>query len=168
MAVTIVTLCGCLSSSVRYNRTGTKTRPKKEKHVVAPGWDYRKGYSVPCQRMKTVAGNYIGVPYRYGGMSRRGVDCSGLVCLVYKEVSRAKLPHSSRSLRRLAKKVGMNRARCGDLVFFKQGIFGRVNHVGIFLGGTAFIHASTKRGVIYSDLNDEYYSKRFVDIRRVF
>jgi len=118
--------------------------------------------------MQTVAGTYIGVPYRYAGMSRKGVDCSGLVCLIYKEVSRAKLPHSSRSLRRFGKKVGVNKARCGDLVFFRQGIFGRVSHVGIFLNGTRFIHASTKRGVIYSDLNEEYYHKRFVEIRRIF
>lgn len=163
----VVVLCGCVSSSARYNRGGGSA-PKTEKHVVTPGWDYRKGYRIPCQRMKNVAGSYIGTPYRYGGMSRSGVDCSGLVCLIYKDVSRAGLPHSSGSLRRLGKKVGVSGARCGDLVFFKRGMFGRVNHVGIFLNGTTFIHASTKKGVIYSDLNDEYYQKRFVEIRRVF
>lgn len=168
MAGVIVMLCACLSSSVRYTSGIGENNSGKREYKVPPGWDYRSTYSVPCERMKQVAASYIGIPYRFGGMSRRGVDCSGLVCLIYREVSRAKLPHSSGALRRLGKKVGDHKAQCGDLVFFKRGIFGRVNHVGIFLNESTFIHASTKKGVIYSNLDDDYYRKHFVEMRRIF
>lgn len=161
-------LCGCLSSSIRYTHGTGGTYPGKNSYKVPRGWDYRSSYSVPCQRMKQVAGGYIGIPYRFGGISRRGVDCSGLVCLIYREVSRVTLPHSSGALRRLGKKVGDRKARCGDLIFFKRGIFGRVNHVGIFLNDNTFIHASTKKGVIYSNLDEDYYRKHFVEMRRIF
>lgn len=167
-ALLAVTFIGCLSSSVRYTRSSNLVQGVPKKKVVPANWDYRKNYKVPSNRLSQIANKYLGIPYRYGGMSRKGIDCSGLVCLIYREVNRAKLPHSTRKLRTLGKKVSKQHARSGDLVFFRRGSFGRVNHVGIFLGGETFIHASTKRGVIYSKLSATYYKRHFVEIRRVF
>ncbi len=164
-------LLGCIgcSSSVRYTRTGSSTGAASSSRYTVPGnWDYRKQYAIPGDRLAAAAARYLGIPYRYGGMSRRGTDCSGLVCMIYRDVSRAKLPHSTGKQRALGRAVSLQQAKSGDLVFFRGGAFGRVNHVGIYLAGRKFIHASTKRGVMYGDLNDAYYKTHFVEVRRIF
>ncbi len=160
---------GCVTSTIRFTRddAGSGDVPKSRTKVPR-NWDYRTRYSVPSDRLAKVAEGYIGTPYRYAGMSRRGVDCSGLVCLIYRDMCRATLPHSTSKLRNLGRKVNRNSARSGDLVFFRRGPFGWVNHVGIFLDGERFIHASVKRGVIYSGLEEPYYKTRFAEMRRVF
>lgn len=104
---------------------------------------------------------WLGVPYRYGGTSKRGVDCSGFTYLVYKKVYRKTLLRSTSDLANMnMKKLSKSHLRTGDLVFFattknkKQ-----ISHVGIYLKNGYFIHASTSRGVIVSHLEEEYYSK---------
>jgi hypothetical protein len=162
---------GCLTPSVRYTRTGsggTVTSSTGTPRRVSAGWDYRKTYSVPRGRLEHIARGYLGIPYRFGGMSRRSTDCSGLVCMVYRDVAHVKLPHSTRKLRVMGRKVSAGEARSGDLVFFRRGAFGRVGHVGIYLHDAVFIHASTKKGVMYSSLHDGYYKKNFVEMRRLF
>ena len=101
-------------------------------------------------------------------MSRSGVDCSGFICLVFKELNGARLPRSSGKLWKLGRVVSPQEARPGDVVFFRGGLFGTINHVGIYMGDNSFIHASSSNGVIYSALDDQYYKKRFAGIRRVF
>ena len=166
IAGVIIWCAGC-TSSVRYTR-GKAQVSSAGTYYVPRNWDYRKGYTVPGGRLSSVAARYLGIPYRYGGMSRKGTDCSGLVCMIYREVNHAKLPHSTKRLRALGRKISLRQARAGDLIFFSRGPFGRVNHVGIYLSGKQFIHASTKLGVIYSDLDDGYYKERFVELRRIF
>jgi cell wall-associated NlpC family hydrolase len=158
---------GCISSSIRFT---SRNRPAAPAHVrfVPSDWDYRKTYSVPHDKITQVAAGYLGIRYRFGGMSRKGVDCSGLVCMVYHDISRAKLPHSTRKLRALSRPVSLHEAKSGDLVFFRGGVFGAVNHVGIYLDGNKFIHAGTKKGVTYGYLDNAYFKERYVDVRRIF
>lgn len=163
ICVCLVFLVGC-ASSIRYTRSADG-----ETHYYVPrDWDYRKNYKVPSGRLETVVASYIGIPYRYAGMSRKGLDCSGFVCLVYKDLSKAQLPHSSRKMSRLGQEVSLHLAQSGDLVFFKGGIFRSIDHVGIFLGDSRFVHASVHKGVTYSSLEESYYKKRFAEIRRIF
>jgi len=136
--------------------------------LVPANWDYRKDYQVPPARLKKIADTYLGARYKGGGTSRSGVDCSGFVYLVFKELIQANLPRSSGGLWKLGGLISPGDARPGDFVFFRGGLFGRINHVGIYMGDNSFIHASTSNGVIYSTLNDEYYKKHFAGIRRVF
>lgn len=163
-----VVLCciGC-APSVRYTRGGGATQQPGSMKVPRD-WDYRTTYALPKDRVAKVAESYLGTRYRYGGMKRSGTDCSGLVCMVYWEVCRAKMPRSSGKQFAIGKKISLHEAKCGDLVFFRGGIFNRINHVGIFISGKQFIHASSKRGVIYSNLDDAYYKQRFVEMRRIF
>jgi cell wall-associated NlpC family hydrolase len=63
--------------------------------------------------------------------------------------------------------VPLSAARPGDLVFFKGGSFGLIDHVGIYMGNSRFAHASTARGVVYSDLRETYYARRFAGVRRM-
>jgi hypothetical protein len=154
---------GC-APSVRYTRSANG-----EIHLYVPrDWDYRKNYKVPQDRLQTIIQEWIGVRYKYGGMSRRGVDCSGFVCLVFRELNGMVLPHSSRKMHRLGRSLSISEARSGDLVYFRGGLFNTINHVGIYIGDNKFAHASTSNGVRFSSLDESYYKKRFAEIRRLF
>lgn len=114
------------------------------------------------------AAGWVGVPYRYGGESKRGVDCSGFVraiCrTVYgKEVSRTADEQYKSDCRR----VRRSKLRGGDLVFFKNARRSRkASHVGIYLKDNKFIHASNS-GVIVSDLGEPYYDKTWLGAGRL-
>ncbi|MDR2694554.1 MAG: C40 family peptidase [Chitinispirillales bacterium] len=120
------------------------------------------------QRLRQVINAYMGVPYRYGGTTRRGFDCSGFVSAVYNEVYGIPLKRTSGAMWKDGTPVALSAARPGDLVFFKGGTFGTIDHVGIYMGLTRFAHSSTTSGVIYSNLKETYYARRFAGIRRMF
>lgn len=107
--------------------------------------------------------NWIGVKYKYGGNDKRGVDCSGLTCNIYKKVYNQSLHRSSFDQHsKDVKKVKRSKLKTGNLVFFATGSTNKVSHVGIYLKDNKFIHASSSRGVVVSDLRDEYYKNRLV------
>ena len=108
---------------------------------------------------------WIGVPYRNGGTTKRGVDCSGLTSAIYKKVYHKKLERNSDDQRKKdCQKISKGKLREGDLVFFHNGRKKkRASHVGIYLKNGKFIHASTSRGVIISTLNEEYWRKHWLD-----
>lgn len=112
-------------------------------------------------RLYTEAANWLGTPYRYGGNTRKGVDCSGFVNQIYKRVYHKQLERSTAGLaEKNCRRAMKGDLKTGDLLFFntsknKKGI----NHVGIFLKYGYFIHASTSRGVIVSNLKEDYYRK---------
>ncbi len=155
---------GCVEPSIRYVRD-----PDGKLHMFVPGnWDYRTQYKVPEVKLQKITDAYIGTRYKNGGMDRRGVDCSGFVCLVFSELNHARLPRSSRKQWKIGKLISIGEARPGDFVFFRGGLFGTVNHVGIYMGNNHFIHASSSKGVVYDSLDEEYFQKHFAGIRRIF
>ena len=108
---------------------------------------------------------WIGVPHRYGGQTKRGVDCSGLVSNIYREVYHKRLSRSSADmLRHDCRKVSRGKLREGDLVFFYtgKGKKRKPNHVGIYLKNGKFIHTSTSRGVMVSSLSEPYYLRSWM------
>lgn len=113
-------------------------------------------------RLYTEAAQWLGTPYRYGGTTRKGVDCSGLVGQIYKQVYRVNLERNTTDMaQKNCRKTGKSSLKTGNLVFFNTSQKKRrgVNHVGIFLKHGYFIHASTSKGVIISNLNEDYYRK---------
>ncbi|PSH21847.1 bifunctional murein DD-endopeptidase/murein LD-carboxypeptidase [Yersinia pseudotuberculosis] len=106
-----------------------------------------------------------GVRYRLGGSSKRGIDCSAFVQTTFREQFGMDLPRSTSQQQDIGKKVQRTKLRPGDLVLFRAGSTGR--HVGIYLGNDKFVHASTSAGVTISNLNDDYWNKRYRDGRRV-
>lgn len=108
---------------------------------------------------------WLGIPYRGGGNSKRGIDCSGLSAQIYKKVYHKKLERSSDDQRTLnCQKVSQRNLREGDLVFFHNGRKKRTaSHVGIYLKNRKFIHASTSRGVVVSSLDEPYYKKHWLE-----
>ena len=113
---------------------------------------------------------WVGVPYRSGGKSRRGVDCSGLTLCIYQNTYGVKLsPNSQMQLDRDVKHaVRKSKLRAGDLVFFSERRSRRrISHVGIYLKEGKFIHASTSRGVRVDLLDDAYWKRRWITGGRV-
>jgi len=103
---------------------------------------------------------WLGVPYKWGGYSRKGIDCSGLVSHLYMNVYSKNVPRSTSALDKASKKVSKGGLKTGDLVFFATSRKGKqISHVGIFLKDGYFVHASTSRGVIISRLDEEYYRR---------
>jgi cell wall-associated NlpC family hydrolase len=100
-----------------------------------------------------------GTRYRIGGLSRKGIDCSGFVYLTYQELLGVDLPRSADLQASLGKEVAEEELRTGDLVFFKTGRRGR--HVGIYLDSGRFMHASSTKGVTISSLDDRYWARKY-------
>lgn len=111
------------------------------------------------------AEDWKGVPYRAGGLSKAGIDCSGLVHVTYRSVFNLAVPRTTKSLARVGSRVGRGRLRPGDLVFFRTGL--RKRHVGIYVADGEFLHASTSRGVTISSLNEDYWDESYRGARRV-
>lgn len=116
--------------------------------------------------MGQIIESYLGTPYREKGINRAGIDCSGLAVAVYREYKGIKLPHDSRKLFQLVKKVEKDKLEFGDLVFFSD-VGWLVSHLGIYIGSDRFVHASKSQGVIISSLQDQYYRRRYLGARRV-
>ena len=104
-------------------------------------------------------------PYREGGLSKRGVDCSGFVYITFRSKFGYDIPRTTDSQVELGSTVNKSSLRSGDLIFFKTGFFSR--HVGIYLNDSKFIHASTSRGVIVSSLNEWYWRKNYWTAKRL-
>lgn len=110
--------------------------------------------------------NWIGTPYKFGGNDKNGVDCSGLVCAIYKKVYSKSIPRTSKQQFEACKRVPFENLKEGDLVFFdfeKKG----VSHVGIYLRDGKFLHASSSKGVIIADINNPYFKSHFVGGGRI-
>lgn len=104
---------------------------------------------------------WLGVPYRYGGTTKAGSDCSGFVWQVYHRVYGKRLERSSDDqAKKNVHKVSKGGLKAGDLVFFRTTQKSKkIDHVGVYLKDGYFIHASTSRGVIVSHLDEDYYKK---------
>lgn len=111
--------------------------------------------------------SWRGVPYRYGGMSPRGVDCSGFVMLTFRDKFSLRLPRDTYRQAEVGTRIDKSELLPGDLLFFKTGSGKSGLHVGIYHTGNHFIHASTRQGVTRSSLNNAYWSKNFWQARRI-
>lgn len=116
------------------------------------------------------AESYLGTPYRYGGTTRRGIDCSAFVLSVFGTAMGMNLPRVAAAQAQEGERVSKEELRKGDLVFFSRG--GRISHVGIVHeiredGEINFIHASTSRGVMISPLSDRYWGPKYRFAKRV-
>lgn len=117
------------------------------------------------QKLYSQHQEWKGIPYRLGGLSKRGIDCSGLVYATYRDHLGIELPRTTRYQAQVGKSIRRSDLRTGDLVFFKTGH--KVRHVGIYLEDGKFFHASTSKGVTISRLDGYYWRDRYWQARRV-
>lgn len=117
------------------------------------------------ENLAETARNYLGVPYLWGGTTERGFDCSGLTMAVYR-LNGMRLPRSSGDQYEAGESVSPKNLRRGDLVFFATAGGRRISHVGLYLGGGAFIHAPSRgRNICIDQLSDNYYRQHYVGAR---
>ncbi|MCE9688147.1 NlpC/P60 family protein [Shewanella sp. AS16] len=119
----------------------------------------------PLKALLALHEEWQGVPYRFGGSSKRGIDCSALVALALKDMLGRQLPRTVAEQRRLGKEVPRNELQSGDLLFFKTGSSSR--HVGIYLDKDRFLHASTSKGVTISSLLNPYWAAKYWVAKRL-
>lgn len=104
--------------------------------------------------------DWWGTPYRIGGLTKKGVDCSAFVQNLVTNVYGEALPRTAQEQKSISREISREELREGDLVFFNTR--GGVSHVGVYLHNNKFVHASTSGGVMISDLGEPYWQKRFV------
>ncbi|MDE6770110.1 MAG: C40 family peptidase [Muribaculaceae bacterium] len=156
-----VVLTGCHSSK---KATGGKNTHKPKVETV--NVKELKGLE---RKIVEEALTWQGTPYKYASSEKgKGTDCSGMVIGVYTKVTDKKLPRNSAQQAEFCKKLKEKDVRPGDLVFFATGKDKyKISHVGIMLDDNRFIHASTQKGVLISEMNTPYYQRTFIMYGRV-
>lgn len=140
------------------------------KQTQRPGAKYDPNRSLTTREQTELvkeAKRWLGTRYKYGGHSRKGTDCSGMVMEVYRKVCNVSLPRSSREQQAYCKGISKKDLTKGDLVFFATGRGNKVSHVGMYIGDGKIVHASTSKGVIISRLDDKYYVRTYHSSGRV-
>ncbi len=179
LACLLLAACGGIGERPYFIRSvGGYHDPASRPHYVAPG---RAPSQAKLQAnsaeaksaaladkpksLKKVADSYLGVPYRYGGTSRAGMDCSGFIQTVFLEARNLKLPRHTGAMYGEGKAVMRDELLPGDVVFFKR--FAVIFHAGIYMGGGYFIHSSSTHGVSYTHLDSPYFKPKYAGARRV-
>ena len=116
------------------------------------------------------AKEYMGTPYRLGGNNSRGIDCSGLIHNAFKKQG-IRVSRTVDLLPKEGKRISIDRAKPGDILFFRTSKKRKLTHAGIVVGHKRnvplFIHASSSRGVIISSMNEGYWNKAYAQTRRL-
>ncbi len=133
---------------------------------VSPEMDTGAAQASPIEAsLRNVYADWRGTRHRMGGTSRRGVDCSGFVWAVYRNVFQMNLPRTTARQIKIGAPVSRYALQPGDLVFFQPPGYAR--HVGIYITDDRFLHASKSRGVTISTIDDRYWEHYFRTARRV-
>jgi len=158
-------------SNSRTSKTHNTTKPiptsrGKTKTVVN-----REPVTIITNKIIRKALSFKGTKYKYGGTSKSGMDCSGLIYTSFKSAN-VVLPRRSIDQSKKGVSISQTKVQKGDLVFFKTGGKGRINHVGLVVSvdgrDVKFVHSSSSRGVMISSLREGYWSNAFSEARRVY
>jgi probable lipoprotein NlpC len=161
-------LCSATLSSCKSHKRGTRCPTPKETTTSKNSKIQEKYATVldvkPSEitniRLYEFVDQWQGTPYRYGGTTKTGVDCSGFVGSLYLDVYQKSIPRSTNEIEKVTKHINKSSLKEGDVVFFD--IDGKkTSHVGVYLQNGRFVHASSSKGVIISNLSNPYYQKSF-------
>jgi len=152
-ATLLVLATGCSQNSVN--------PPQKAVTVNAPAGELAQVQ----KKLLAQHQEWKGTTYKLGGMSKQGVDCSGLMTVTFTQQFSMDMPRTTAGLVKKGKQIKRKQLRTGDLVFFKTGV--KVRHVGVMVDDKQFFHASTSRGVMISRLDNVYWNSKYWQARRV-
>lgn len=165
--VVLLILTGCSSSRPASSSSpdaGVRdTGTEMSRSPAARGGDAQRERIEP--RLRAEARSWNGVPHRWGGTDRNGVDCSGLTQALYADALGLSLPRDTRRQARVGERVKRNDLQPGDLVFFRPSR--KYRHVGVYLSDGEFVHASSSSGVTISRLDAAYWRRTWWQARRV-
>jgi lipoprotein Spr len=149
--------------------TTVKTKNKAGKRALLEKYTKLIGEDVSDEKLYGFIDEWTGTPYKFGGKTKAGVDCSNFSCQLLREVYEfpPNFYFPTSKLTDQGKKIDKAAAREGDLVLFSINQSSKVSHVGVYLANEKFVHASTSKGVMINSLNEDYYKKRFAFILRL-
>jgi cell wall-associated NlpC family hydrolase len=132
---------------------------------------YKKKKASTKEKVVSNALVFKGTKYKFGGTTKKGMDCSGVVYVAYKKEN-IQLPRVSKDMAKKGKKISLKEARKGDLLFFRTHKSSRkINHVGLIISvknkQIKFIHSTSSKGVIISSLSQKYWKNAFVKATKV-
>lgn len=158
-------LAGCAgyqsyeAGTVNQQSAATGTTASRPGNAPAP-----TSQSAVASQLQQVYQRYQGTPYRYGGTTPAGFDCSGFIVTAYREGLNRNVPRTTELMLSQGQFVRRDQLREGDIVFFRIG--GKEQHAGIYLGDDRFIHSATSVGVTESSLGNAYWQQRYSQARR--
>jgi cell wall-associated NlpC family hydrolase len=152
----VISVSGCASQQTTQQSSQPPSRPPVQASAPAS----------PAEEAVSVAMLQIGVPYRYGGASPQGFDCSGLVYYSYSRAGKS-LPRTTATLWSQTRPVEKNDIRVGDILFFH--IAGKMSHVGLYIGDDRFVHAPESGKVVtVANLNSDFYDRALIRAGRPY
>jgi len=160
---------GNSSSSTAVNNSGSSSK----KPTKPNGNTQKKPINAPISRSEKsiqsklldVYSDWKGTPYKWGGTSKKAIDCSAFMQRTFDEGFGKQLPRTTQEQYAVGKKIDKKALQTGDLVFFKTGT--NTWHVGVYLSDEQFMHASVTYGVSVTDLNNPYWKRRYIGARRL-
>ncbi len=152
----LISAFGC---GTRRSVTSTSSSSKGIEEKYAQTLGVSKS-DISNKKLYSFIDEWDGVPYQYGGKTKKGVDCSGFTTILIRNVYDKEISGSSQSISKQCNSISKEKLKEGDLVFFKIDSKD-VSHVGVYLQNNKFVHATTKAGVMINDLDETYYKKYF-------
>jgi cell wall-associated NlpC family hydrolase len=158
----LLNACGTVAPAPRYAAPAIRQRDALVREL-------RARQRADHQRLRRIVRSYLGVPYQWGGATRRGIDCSAFTRAVFRETYGLELPRTTKQMFALGRAVEKrDNLLPGDLVFFSDPRSGPgVSHVGVYLGEGRFAHSSSGIGVTINRLTEPYYLRRYAGARRL-
>jgi len=157
----ITLLCILSFLTIGCSSTPHKSRgmPATQLKTYAPPKLLSKQESANYKKLNAHFQRWRGTPYEMGGLDKSGIDCSGFVHVAFRDAFGMDLPRSTEALAHEGNNINKSQLRVGDLVFFRTGR--KQRHVGIYVGNQHFIHASTSKGVMKSNLSNPYWTTHY-------
>lgn len=177
-----VVLCVCLVACLVLDSCGSskntvsgseamrveKSKDKKNKNKTKKPKAGRGAGHALADALVDEARSWLGTPYRYGGKTKKGTDCSGFIMEVYRNVAGIAIPRNSAKQKDYCADIDKKDLTVGDLVFFSSKRSGGcIAHVGMYIGDGKMIHASSSRGVVESSIDQRYYIEHYKGSGRI-
>jgi lipoprotein Spr len=160
----VATAPSCKSKKETVSKTSTSVSSSKIRLVADKMGISEK--EVQNKKLYLFISEWYGTPYKYGGCGRSGIDCSCFTGTLYQKIYGKTMARSTKDIQKECRRVKESNLKEGDLLFFKISSK-EITHVGVYLKDRKFVHASTKKGVMISSMDEEFFKKVFCEAGRL-